>query len=537
MINYIKICSIGIFVFCYFLMTGQTEIRQGKITFVTKDNVYVRFGNTDGIEEGDTIFINQNGSLIPCMTVDKKSSTSCICIHIHDCSIKKDDAVSIEIKAKKEEEEEEPKVVVSDESATNEERVEKKRNLVKKREQIRARISASSYSGFSTEQGREKHRLLTRFSFNGNHIGNSNFSVESYLSYKKNFFNSSIGGNTKTSFLRLYNLALSWDIDSTMRVSIGRKINRKISSIGPIDGLQAEKYFGPFFIGAIGGFRPDIQDFGFNFDLLQYGAYIGHYLSGKKIYTQTTVGLLEQRNGAFVDRRYSYFQHSSTIGRKLNIFASMEVDLYDKNLQGEITNKMKLTNMYVSLRYKFSRRFSLMVSYDTRKRIIYYETLRTELERLLADDEARQGLRARISFRPLKYINAGISYSRRFQNSKQNRSDNINGFISHSRLPLIGGRLSINYNINKSNYLSSNIISIRHSRSLIRKKLNGDFYFRRAMYVYGDGGLRSAQNYFGANFTYRITKTLRFSLLGELSTRKDKKNARINTKLIKRFRY
>lgn len=176
-----------------------------------------------------------------------------------------------------------------------------------------------------------------------------------------------------------------------------------------------------------------------------------------------------------------------------------------------------------------------MVSYDTRKRIIYYETLRTEVEKLLADDQARQGLRARLTIRPVNYINFGASFSRRFQNDRQNKSDNFNGFISHSKLPFVGGRLSVNVNQNRSNYLETRILSGRYSRSLIKKKLTGDFYYRRVEYSFFGNESKSSQNYFGASFNIRIAKKLSLSVLGELAQRGNDGNYRINTRIIKRF--
>jgi hypothetical protein len=178
---------------------------------------------------------------------------------------------------------------------------------------------------------------------------------------------------------------------------------------------------------------------------------------------------------------------------------------------------------------------SFFVSYDSRRRIIYYETLRTEIERLLADDEARQGIRSRVNIRPFKYTSIGLSYAKRFQASNQNKSDNINGYFNYSKLPGIGGRISVNYNLNQSNYNESNVLSIRHSRSLIKRKLQGDFYFRMSKNNYIGSENTTEYNYYGASFSYRLSKSLRFSLLSELSTTKERRNIRLNTKLIKRF--
>ncbi len=48
----------------------------------------------------------------------------------------------------------------------------------------------------------------------------------------------------------------------------------------------------------------------------------------------------------------------------------------------------------------------------------------------------------------------------------------------------IGGRLSLSYNRNESNYLLSNIGSIRYSRDIVKNKLYADFYYRFVDYNY-----------------------------------------------------
>jgi len=385
------------------------------------------------------------------------------------------------------------------------------------------------------EENDDRHRTMLRFSVNADHINDSKFSFESYINYRKNIIQRELPVGYETSFLNIYNLAVTYDVDSTLSISLGRKINRKISSIGPIDGLQVDKYFKNFYVGGVAGFKPDITGFGFNSDLYEFGGYLGHFKSSPSLYSMTTIGVLEQHNGGPVDRRYTYLQHSSTFMRKLSFFASAEVDIYGK-VNGIISSDPRLTNLYLSARYRVNRGLSLSLSYDARKRIIYYETLRTEVERLLADDEQRQGIRGRINFRPYKYINTSVSYSKRFQSDNQNKSDNINAMISHSRLPVISGRFSVSINMNESNYLTSRIMSFRYSRTLIKRKLQGDFYYRMVRYDYGSSDFNNSQNYYGTSLSYRLTKNLRLSILGELSTRETDQRIRINTKLIKRFK-
>jgi len=533
---------ISLLFFCASIFGQQENIvsKSGVVTFKASQNIYVRFSDTDMISVGDTLYSNKDGILSPCMIVSKKSSSSCICLKLENCTIEVEDAVVFPIKKQLQEEKivndlpNDPEIIVDEQIETSKEN-NSAPSKSKYKQKIRARASAATYSNLSNEENKDRHRTLLRFSINADHINDSKLSLEAYVNYRKNFIEGDLPTDYQTSFVNVYNLAATYDIDSTMSISFGRKINRKISSIGPIDGLQVDKYFKNFYVGGVAGFKPDISGFEFNSDLYEFGGYVGHYKSSRSLYTMTTFGVLEQHNGGPIDRRYAYLQHSSTLWRKLSLFSSAEVDIYDK-INGVISSKPRLTNLYLSTRYRVNRGLSFSLSYDARKRIIYYETLRTEVERLLADDQQRQGIRGRINIRPFKYINTSVSYSKRFQSDNQNKSDNINATLSHSRLPVVSGRFSFSINMNESNYLTSKIMSFRYSRSLIKRKLQGDFYYRIVNYNYGSSDFNSSQNYYGVNLSLRLTKSLRLSILGELSTRGTDQRIRLNTKLIKRFK-
>tara|TARA_R100000541_G_scaffold55859_2_gene64966 strand:- start:1810 stop:2460 length:651 start_codon:yes stop_codon:yes gene_type:complete len=210
----------------------------------------------------------------------------------------------------------------------------------------------------------------------------------------------------------------------------------------------------------------------------------------------------------------------------------MELDIFGGEAGGS-----RLTNLYLSARYRFSRAVNAMISYDSRKQIIYYQTFLTQIEQFLDDDLARQGLRLRLNVRPSKLIWLGASYSSRFQSDSQNASDNIYGYATLTKIPSVGGRLNISYNTNSSNYLTSNIASIRYSRDVVKGDLNADVYFRNAKYDYENRDETFTQNYFGGGLNWNIARSWQFSINAELSTldANDEKNYRFYTRLTKRF--
>jgi hypothetical protein len=519
------------------------EFMEGSVSFITSENVYVRFKSTEKIMIGDTLYKIKSGNQVACLVINQKSSTSCVTTPVNQCVVSKGETMDFKLPLVKQKQKD--KEVEKDTLEIKSDTIFKEPNLKTDsleeegkpyfKQKIRGRVSVSSYSNLSALPNKDRHRAMGRLSLSAMHINNSKWSFETYMTYRQNFIEDTVPTNYKTKFFNVYNLAIRFDVDSTMSLTLGRKINRKISSVGAIDGLQAEKHFGRFYAGAIVGSRPGIFDYSFNPNLFQFGVYGGVQTRTNKVFSETTVGFLEQRNNSHLDRRYIYVQHASTILKNLRLFGSMELDIYMIE-NGKPSAKPRLTNFYFSGRYRFSRKISAMVSYDTRKHVIYYETIKTEVEKLLDDDIARQGLRFRLTYKPARFIYGGISYSKRFQVNNLNKSDNINVYIGHSKLPQLGGRLYLGYNFNQSIYLQMNILSVRYSREIVRNKLDGYIYYRFVDYNYRNVEQKTPnQNYVGLNLGYKIAKTIWFSALGEISMREQQNNFRINTKLIKRF--
>ena len=513
---------------------GQDTLRihEGKVSFVTSKNVYVKFDNTKGIQIGDTLSTVAGKKLNPALVVNRLSSTSAVCTPLTQKTFQKGERMGYYLKLVAEAKPakvEKPKKDKYSLAGKN----KKSKGLSQKKESMKARLSVASYSNIR-EQRTPSNKLVYRLSVAGNRLGESNFSVSSYVNYREIYDQRYEKAGRETKLLRVYNLSGTYAVDSSFSVTLGRKINYKASSLGVIDGVQGEKIIRKkFFVGGILGYRPDYKNYGINTDLLEYGTYFGHSSQGQKVYAQTTLGLLEQRFFGKLDRRYTYFQHSSNWNRKLNIFSSFEIDLF-KNINGVKSSDFRLTNLFVSTRYRFSRRFSLGASYDSRQRVIYYETYKTDIEKLLAD-EARQGFRVRLNARPLKLLNVGLSIGKRFQASGQNESNNLNGFASYSKLPLVEGRLSVNYNYNQSNYLISNILGFRYSRSYFTGKLSHEVYYRMVHYNYLSSLLAPKYNYFGTAFRFRLSRVLSFSLLGEYVPDKLSDKYRVNARATYRF--
>ena len=228
---------------------GQTDKDNlmGKVSFVTSKSVYVKFDDTSVINVGDTLALSKNN--LACLLVTNKSTTSVVCSKINECDIQKDDEVYYTPSLEKPETEKIVTKKIVEQVIESAEEGEKK-SLYS--QQINGRVSLSSYSTLSNIRD-DRHRLMSRFSLTADHINDSKFSFDSYLNYRKNIVNGDESNFSPDSYLRVYNLALKYDATPTLSMTIGRNINPKMSSVGAIDGLQVEKYFGSTFVGAIAG--------------------------------------------------------------------------------------------------------------------------------------------------------------------------------------------------------------------------------------------------------------------------------------------
>ena len=150
------------------LVEAQSSL-EGLVSFITSDNVYVRFQSTDAIKISDTLYFNE----VACLEVIKKSSTSCICQNIGECPVQKDDVVTLkEIKINEIEEAittlDTSSIALSSEVAENnpDQQLVEEPNQTLYKQKINVRSSVATYSSFSPFENNDRHRLVGRMSMN-----------------------------------------------------------------------------------------------------------------------------------------------------------------------------------------------------------------------------------------------------------------------------------------------------------------------------------------------------------------------------------
>lgn len=466
--------------------------KTGTVTYQSSQNVYVKFDNTEGIEQGDTLFRKLNNQLAPAVLVQFISTKSVAGEPIGNIDLKVDDklfaVVEREIPEAKVEETTVPNPIpvstgIADETIKTD-------NRKINEPLITGKFSVQSYSNISNSQFfADNQRWRYSFSLKAKNIGGSRLSFSDYMTfaYRADQW-SRISDNFGRS-LRVYDFALSYDFTSKTSLWLGRHLNRKISNISSIDGLQFETGINQNYIGVVAGSRPNYTDLGFNLKLFEYGVYVGREDSLMNGYMNNTIAFFEQTNDFKTDRRFLYFQHSNSLLPNTNIFVSTEVDMY-KQIIGVKKNEFQLTSLFASVRYSLSRIVSFSINYDARKNVIYYETFKNFIDSLF-ENETRQGFNARINIRPVNRLNVGLTGGYRFQKSDIKPARNFGGYLAYSQLPAIEISPTLSYTKLITSYIEGGVAGLRLSRSL--------------------------GNYFDVSLSYRNTQYKFYGSIGSLN--------------------
>jgi hypothetical protein len=370
-------------------------------------------------------------------------------------------------------------------------------------------------------------------SLNADNISNSRFSLESYVIFRHKAHQQSEGKANLASALKVYNAALTYEPDDKTQIIIGRKFNNHASNIGAIDGLQVERQIHQFTFGAIIGTRPNLQDYSLDMHLMQYGGFVSHEIDSKSGSMQTSAAVIEQKSGHFTDRRFAYFQHNNSLLKNLNLFTSLEVDLY--MLVDDVpANVLRPTSTYASLRYRASRKLSLSASFDARKNVIYYESYKNFIDQLI-EQETRQGFRFRFNYRPIKYVTVGSSIGYRSQQGSPNVSKNVYSFLTFSRIPWFKMSATLSSTLLETSYLKGGVYGIRLSKDMMKGRLFSELDYRLVNYKYGLSESSLKQNIIGINLSGRLKGKLSLSVNYESTIEQEKMLHRVYANIIQRF--
>lgn len=447
--------------------TQSDTLITGTVSFISSQNVYVKFDNTDGIDNGDTLFIKNGSILNPAILVNHQSSKSCAGISLNGLSLKVDDPLFAIIEVIAEEE------IVKDDSTVNLLLVETvayqplvKTSSPEFEPKVSGKFSIQSYSNFTNNNSSysyQRWRYTTKLK--AEYIGNSSFSYSHYINFAYRADEWSQVTSSLGNALRVYDFSIKYNFGKTASIVLGRHLNSKISNISAVDGLQFHKSFSDWSFGLVAGSRPDFTDnMNLNTKLFEYGGYVSKFDTIGTGAMDNTLAYFEQTNDFKTDRRFIYLQHSNSIIPSARFFLSTEINLYKKEL-GNCKGDFSFTSFFVSTNIRPSNIFSIYLSYDARKNVIYYETLKSLADSIL-ENETRQGFRTRLTLKPFYRLYVGANYGYRFRQGDVKPSHNYGAYITYSSIPVLELSSTVSFTKLRTNYVDGTIFGVRLSKPI-----------------------------------------------------------------------
>lgn len=522
------------FLFFAFLAFGtlKSQIKKavltGEVTYVTSLSAYLKFNDNTNISVGDTIYSKINNREVAVLIVSAKSSTSCVAQIIKGATVVMGQIVIAHPAETQEITDPEAEKIVPALTVVAPTEAPKEK-AYPERNNVTGRVQVSNFSNFAISSNTKNSRQTASLQLKVKEAGVPGLSAEFYANYWLVNPSPPSEIQTSSSMLRIFNLALHYQFKSGGGITVGRKYSNNLASVGSIDGVQVEKTFKNFYVGAIAGFRPDLIKFSFNSDLFQYGAYAG-FKNEKSTYASTTTfGFIQQFYTGITDRQYAALQHDGYVG-KFNFFLSSELDLYNP-----LSNTLRLTSFYLSARYRITKNANFMLSYDTRKSIVYYESDYATINQYPFDDIGHQGLRGRLNFSISRKLNGGIAANYRFQSNNLNRYSGYSAFVTYTKNPTKSRiNIAINYNTSKSTHML--VPSINYSTGVFKSKLRFNAFYRFQNFSYINWDIKDVNNHiFGLGLSAEVFKNFNLNFFSEYSITSTGDYARINLALSYRF--
>lgn len=502
-----------------FSQESKFQALPGNVSFISPQNIYVKFTNTSGIVAGDTIFFDDSGKVQPVMIAKYLSSQSCAGPKLGIVELKVGDPVFALVKS--EDINSNPQqAIVTAKSDTSVSQVTTSTLAQTEfaasttaRSRFYGSFTSNSYSNFTNTTGtsdiqRYSHSLsIDAENINGTPFYFSTYSNLSYLTtdwpdMKANIFNN----------WKIYDVSAGYkepDFDAWF----GRHINYNISNLGPIDGIQGEKRLSNFWLGALVGSRPDFYNMSFNLRFFEVGGYLSRIDSLQSGPMQNTIGVFDQTNDMKTDRRFLYLQHNSILSQSLSLFASTEVDLF--KLQNNLpTNTVSLTSLYLSTQFSPTHDLMFNLSYDARRNVIYYQTFASTFDSLF-QNQLRQGFRLWMNWRPVPIfiltLNGGYSY----QKGDPAPSRNASATLTEPEIPWVDLSAAVSYNKIMGSFLNGTVYGVSLTKYIPFSFSSLTVGYQRVNYSFGSSASALLQNVGTVQASFRVIGQVFFNLYYE----------------------
>jgi hypothetical protein len=179
-------------------------------------------------------------------------------------------------------------------------------------------------------------------------------------------------------------------------------------------------------------------------------------------------------------------------------------------------------------------KLSFTGSYDARKNVIYYETFKTFIDRVL-ESEMRQSLRLQADYRITGNLTVGLQSGYRFLKSDPHPSKNAYGYLTYYQIPGINISVTLSGTYLASSYINSKIAGVNITRDFFSGKFQTGIGYRYVNYRYPENLLTVNQNIAEMNLYWQFSRTMSFSMNYEGTFDKQSTYNMIYLQIRKRF--
>jgi hypothetical protein len=380
------------------LFAQDDQLGIGKISYISKENIYVDKGKKTGLVLGDTLTVKRDGEIIANLHVQyvAENSASCLILNLKE-NPHIGDMVEFTLRSAKRAETD---IAIVPFSRPTQDSYEK--NMSTKQF---ARISG----GLSLQWFHYEDQSGNNLNFDQPTVG---FDLRAKELWGKKYYfvikmrvrknqrtrNYSTGIEEEEWRNRIYSFYFSYeDNESPINYRIGRILTPNLRGVGYLDGLQLQHNISKEINwGVYGGLQSSWQFATTEDSLKKYGVFVSYNNGG---YTSNRFAATIAYNAIYheqtVSRKNIYVQSSFNSKNGFSIFQSMEIDFNTSWREEKENQPVSLTSFYLSARYRISNMVRTGINYDNRKNYYRYET--REIPEDFYDLAYRHGLSADLS--------------------------------------------------------------------------------------------------------------------------------------------
>jgi hypothetical protein len=375
---------------------GKKEVRW-KISYIAGVTVYVDAGREQHLAVGDTLHIVRSQKeigIVVITAVSGVSSAASIVVQ-HGSFVVGDGAVAqpgigeVSRADARTDSPENTKRPVPQNLATSQLPPSPAENV------LSGRVSLQYNAIFAEESKFNMNQPAASFRFNvANLMGTGmrlSLNARSYYDLSNNY--TMYGGRNGLNS-RAYEISLVQDSpDASLGYGLGRLTSRYVGGMGTFDGAQLYYHFDDFTAGILGGAQVVDRTLTFSQDGTK-GSFFLNYHNGPDIFHQYdgTIAYGRQMVGSNLDRQFIYLQNSLSLGSRLMMYESSEIELNDI-ANGVRTSAFKFSNSFLNVNYQPADWLSANLGYDALRTVYLFETMKAIPDSLI-DRNLNQGFRA-----------------------------------------------------------------------------------------------------------------------------------------------